>query len=395
MTVSCVGYIHRGIKTSLPLHSLCALDQPDWVASGKYSPALGSIIPTQDIQPLVPRSAACIVLEEPEHLTWYHSGRRWIRAFDRYVPVVGVMHTNYVDYARRMAGEAASITLKRLNKFLCRQHTHTCIKLSGAVQRLPREQICFVHGVADGFLNVGRRGTDIEFSKGAYFLGKALWAKGFQELLDRMQEHVTCCIEATGAGDATGDGSSPDPATPLPAMVQHVDVFGHGHELGEIKAAAAVRDLPISFHGPKDHLSEEMVAYRVFVNPSTSDVVATTSAEALAMGKWLLVPRHPCNVFFESFRNCLIYESPREFSEKLVHAATNNPHPLDAAEVGMLTWQNATDRFLFCCSDTNMERSKKLGLRRVASKTSWMGYNVGYGVYSVVRKAIDSINLFA
>jgi len=42
-----------------------------------------------------------------------------------------------------------------------------------------------------------------------------------------------------------------------------------------------------------------------------------------------------------------------------------------------------------------MERSKKLGLRRVASKTSWMGYNVGYGVYSVVRKAIDSINLFA
>jgi digalactosyldiacylglycerol synthase len=178
-------------------------------------------------------------------------------------------------------------------------------------------------------------------------------------------------------------------------MVQHVDVFGHGHELGEIKAAAAARDLPISFHGPKDHLSEEMVAYRVFVNPSTSDVVATTSAEALAMGKWLLVPRHPCNVFFESFRNCLIYESPREFSEKLVHAATNNPHPLDAAEIGMLTWQNATDRFLFCCSDTNMERSKKLGLRRVASKTSWMGYNVGYGVYSVVRKAIDSINLFA
>ena len=370
--------------------SLGALDR---IASGKYSPALGSIIPTQDIQPLVPRSAACIVLEEPEHLTWYHSGRRWIRAFDRYVPVVGVMHTNYVDYARRMAGEAASITLKRLNKFLCRQHTHTCIKLSGAVQRLPREQVCFVHGVADGFLNVGRRGTDIEFSKGAYFLGKALWAKGFQELLDRMQEHVTCCTE--GADTAEDGSSAASPTRPPSSDLQHVDVFGHGHELEEIKAAAAARNLPIAFHGPKDHLSEEMVAYRVFVNPSTSDVVATTSAEALAMGKWLLVPRHPCNVFFESFRNCLIYNSAREFSEKLVHAATNNPHPLNAGEIGMLTWQNATDRFLFCCSDTNMERSKKLGLRRVASRTTWMGYNVGYGVYSVVRKAIDSINLFA
>ena len=384
----CVSIHAFSISYFLP--SRCTLDQ---IALGKYSPALGSIIPTQDIQPLVPRSTACIVLEEPEHLTWYHSGRRWIRAFNRYVPVVGVMHTNYVDYARRMAGEAASITLKRLNKFLCRQHTHTCIKLSGAVQRLPREQICFVHGVADGFLNVGRRGTDIEFSKGAYFLGKALWAKGFQELLDRMQEHVICCAEAA---ETTGNGSSPaSAAAPLPSAPQHVDVFGHGHELEEIKASTAARNLPISFHGPKDHLSEEMVAYRVFVNPSTSDVVATTSAEALAMGKWLLVPRHPCNVFFESFRNCLIYESPREFSEMLVHAATNNPHTLTAAEIGMLTWQNATDRFLFCCSDTNLERSKKLGLRRVASRTSWMGYNVGYGVYSVVRKAIDSINLFA
>jgi digalactosyldiacylglycerol synthase len=336
--------------------------------AGKYSPALGSIIPTQDIQPLVPRDAACIVLEEPEHLTWYHSGCRWIRAFDRYVPVVGVMHTNYVDYARRMAGEAASITLKRLNKFLCRQHTHTCIKLSDAVQKLPREQVCFVHGVADGFLNVGRCGKEIHFTKGAYFIGKALWAKGFEELLDRMQEHVAL------AGD-----------------VECMDVYGHGHELDAIKKEADARGLPITFWGPKDHLSEDMISYRVFVNPSTSDVVATTSAEALAMGKWLLVPRHPCNAFFESFRNCLIYENAQQFSDLLVHAASTNPYPLDAAEIERLTWSSATDRFLFCCSDTNVERSKRLGLKRVVNRTSWMGYNVGYGVYSIVSKAMDSV----
>lgn len=56
---------------------------------------------------------------------------------------------------------------------------------------------------------------------------------------------------------------------------------------------------------------------RVFINPSTSDVVATTSAEALAMGKWLLCAEHPSNKFFKSFQNALIYTSVEGFSEKL------------------------------------------------------------------------------
>lgn len=342
--------------------------------SGKYAPALGSIIPTQDIQPLVPQDVSCIVLEEPEHLTWYHSGKRWIRAFDSHIPVVGVMHTNYVDYARRMAGDAASVTLKQLNKFLCRQHTHKVIKLSAAVQKLPREEVCFVHGVSEGFLRIGKsvKSGEVEFDKTAYFLGKALWAKGFEELLDKMEAHEYTCAQSKKESI-------------------RVDVYGHGKELDEIQNESSKRGLSLQFLGPKDHLSEDMAAYRVFVNPSTSDVVATTSAEALAMGKWILVPRHPCNSFFADFQNCLVYENDDQFSDMLIHASRHDPQPLSESEINKLTWECATDRLLHCCSETNTERSKRLGFERLACKTSWLGYNVGYGVYSIVTKAIDSV----
>ena len=75
------------------------------------------------------------------------------------------------------------------------------------------------------------------------------------------------------------------------------------------------------------------------MNPSTSDVVATTSAEALAMGKWVICPRHPSNAWFQgNFRNALIYESPADFSEKLQYA-----------EVSDLTAASPARHTIDCC----------------------------------------------
>ncbi|KAK9828926.1 hypothetical protein WJX72_002833 [[Myrmecia] bisecta] len=336
---------------------------------GRYAKEKMSILPVGDPTQYIPDSEADVaVLEEPEHLNWYHHGRRWT---DKFNHVVGIIHTNYTDYARREEGGAIkSELLGQVNNLVTRVHCHKVVKLSDAVQPLSRQTTQFVHGVPQSFLAVGEKKAKAQplpsgsrFERGVYFMGKAIWAKGYTELLDLVEKQVK--------------------------RGQHIpiDCYGNGEDLEELKQTAVQRKLDLKFHGAKDHLDPTMHEYKVFINPSKSDVVATTTAEALAMGKWVIVLDHPSNQFFTGFSNCLTYKTPEEFSSKLSLALSTDPKPMSAEERRRLTWEDATERFLDVAEITEKDQPNRV--EEAFDNLAWRTHNAFTGV-EALRNAVGA-----
>ncbi|GAB2292616.1 Digalactosyldiacylglycerol synthase 1, chloroplastic [Dionaea muscipula] len=294
---------------------------------GKFSKERRSIIPTGDTTLFIPSKEADIaILEEPEHLNWYHHGRRWT---DKFNHVVGIVHTNYLEYIKREKnGALQAFFVKHINNLVIRAHCDKVLRLSAATQDMPKSTVCNVHGVNPKFLKIGEKMASERalgqqaFSKGAYFLGKMVWAKGYKELIDLLSKHKNEL-----------DGFS-------------LDVFGNGEDAHEVQSMAKKLNLSVNFEKGRDHTDDSLHGYKVFINPSISDVVCTATAEALAMGKLVVCVDHPSNDFFRSFHNCLTYKTSEDFVAKVKEALANEPQPLTPEERYQLSWEAATERFL-------------------------------------------------
>ncbi|KAH7433951.1 hypothetical protein KP509_07G094200 [Ceratopteris richardii] len=293
---------------------------------GKFSKEKRSILAAGDISRFIPdKEAEVAILEEPEHLNWYYHGKRWT---DKFQHVVGIVHTNYLEYVKREKnGALQAFLLEHVNNWVTRIYCNKVLRLSAATQELPKSTVCNVHGVSPKFLDIGQQFASQHpegetFSKGAYFLGKMVWGKGYRELIDLLKKHKQ----------------------DLDSL--NVDVYGNGEDKSAVKAEADTFGLNIEFHHGRDHADSSLHGYKVFINPSISDVVCTTTAEALAMGKFVVCADHPSNEFFRSFPNCLMYKSSEEFVEKVNQAMASSPVPLSPEQRHMLSWEAATERFI-------------------------------------------------
>ncbi|KAL4363197.1 hypothetical protein GQ457_04G031870 [Hibiscus cannabinus] len=319
---------------------------------GKFAVDKRSILPVGDISEIILDEEADIaVLEEPEHLTWFHHGKRWKTKFRL---VIGIIHTNYLEYVKREKnGQFRAFLLKYVNSWVVSIYCHKVIRLSAATQDYPRSIICNVHGVNPKFLEISKKrfeqqhGSNRAFTKGAYYIGKMVWNKGYGELLKLLRDHQK---ELAGF---------------------EVDLYGNGEDSDQVKEAASKLKLTVRVHPGRDHADPLFHDYKVFLNPSTTDVVCTTTAEALAMGKIVVCANHPSNDFFKQFPNCRMYDDENGFVEVTRRALGEEPVPLTAAQRYELSWEAATERFLSVSelnqvSRTEMEKKSSKGFASVS-----------------------------
>lgn len=142
--------------------------------------------------------------------------------------------------------------------------------------------------------------------------------------------------------------------------------------------------IPARFLGTKDHaLLRDIPEHKIFINLSITEVLCTTTAEALAMGKFVIIPKHrtsrnkvvvlfvatmlltpllfvtASNTFFVQFKNCLAFETKKECVEKVKWALENVPEPLSPEDRHKLTWEGANQR-LYKSSEMTERQAKDM-----------------------------------
>ncbi|MEQ8818440.1 MAG: glycosyltransferase [Thalassobaculum sp.] len=275
------------------------------------SALLRSIVPLQDVFAAVPPTDV-VVLAEPEHLCWYPFTRPRRRVAAK--TVAGLIMTNYEHYLHgqfppALRGLAPLVT--RIHRSLVRRHTDWVVPLSPAVADVaaghPTRQ-ARVTGVLAPYARVPpvRPG-----SGGAYFIGRLVWDKGLETVIDVARR------------------------LDLP-----VDVLGDGPDAAAIRGLARDRAAPVRFLGVSPAPWEQLPDYRVFLNPSVSEVLCTATADALVAGRHVVMADCPANQPFRPYPNAHFFTDIEGAVATMRRAMAEQPDRPDAVRRDF-DWRNA------------------------------------------------------
>ena len=133
-----------------------------------------------------------------------------------------------------------------------------------------------------------KKWREVRLSRNCYFIAKVVWAKGYHELLDVVQEYNKSLAMRKEEKEEELE-IYPSPCLAAEAILGQT-------ECGRGKSRSISKDDWIMSTNPSTtsnfHQSKIVL-----------DVVATTTAEALAMGKFDICAEHPSNAFFATFEN--------------------------------------------------------------------------------------------
>jgi digalactosyldiacylglycerol synthase len=251
-----------------------------------------------------------LIIEEPERFAIYGIEHSLIRKAKR---VTGIVHTNYRYYLGPLSLPFEAMVDAAFSRWKTINPNLGLIRLSDAITDYHDIKTVEVNGVRDTFF-----GTDQQAAKTKtfYFIGKLIWEKGFKELIE--------LLAASG--------------------VRSLDVYGKGDCSTQISESAAKAGITFDLKGVTIDPSNDLRKYKTFINASKSEVYCTTTAEALAMGQFVILPEHPSNSLFTRFKNCLTYRTPEDFCRMI--SFSNNHIPTVDIQLAELSWRSATDRLI-------------------------------------------------
>jgi hypothetical protein len=255
---------------------------------GTYNESFGSIFPTVDICSLIPKGEADVaILEEPEHLNWFRNPASdsdtnedvdvlgWAHKFNH---VVGILHTNYGAYIRQYSMGTSLVTapaLNALSALVVRAYCHKIIRLSATLTSfVPSKEVTSnVHGVRSEFLDPAkkRKAPTKEKLAPVYFIGKLIWAKGFDKVLE-LQENYRSKTDEYFPMDVYGGGNDEN-------AIRRA-FFGRSGEPHSEESASSTDVIESPTHLEDDRRAADIFSRDVSLRLQVSEDSASNTAEA-------------------------------------------------------------------------------------------------------------------